>query len=98
MIGGTQGEIGLTSPFSPVEQNNNQNVGRGCDQSPDPEVRAEEVVNLRSMIRMISLPDFDPCLLENPSATAATNGCSLKILHTQTDITPSLRQGVVFLQ
>jgi len=63
MIGGTQGEIGLTSPFSPIEQNNNQNVGKNCDRSPDPEITSEDVLNLRAMIRLVSLPEFDPCLL-----------------------------------
>ncbi len=71
MIGGTQGEIGMTSPFSPVEQNNNQNVGRNCDIAPDPELKAEEVFGLRNLIRMISLPEFDGALLESPARSAA---------------------------
>jgi CxxC motif-containing protein (DUF1111 family) len=70
IIGGTQGEIGLTSPFSPAEQNNNQNVGRSCDKVPDPELTEGEVKNLRSLIRMISLPEFDSCLLEGSPVTA----------------------------
>jgi CxxC motif-containing protein (DUF1111 family) len=69
MIGGTQGEIGLTSPFFPTEQNNNQNVGRNCDIAPDPELTAQEVVNIRTLIRLISLPDFEPGLLEDPPTT-----------------------------
>lgn len=67
MIGGTQGEIGMTSPFAPVEQNNNQNVGRDCDKAPDPELKAEDIVGLRNLIRMISLPDVDSRLLETPA-------------------------------
>jgi len=70
MIGGTQGEIGFTSPFSPVEQNNNQNVGRNCDIAPDPELRSEQVFDLRHLIRLIGIPDFDPRLLQNPPADA----------------------------
>ncbi|HUG55127.1 MAG TPA: di-heme oxidoredictase family protein [Vicinamibacteria bacterium] len=68
MIGGTQGEIGFTSPFAPFEQNNNQNVGRNCDIAPDPELRAQEVVNLRTLIRLIGIPEFDARLLQNPPA------------------------------
>lgn len=78
MIGGTQGEIGLTSPFAPFEQNNNLNVGRNCDEAPDPELRAEEVVNLRSLIRLISLPDLDACLLFGGAGCASIeNGAVL---------------------
>lgn len=69
MIGGTQGEIGMTSPFAPVEQNNNQNVGRDCDKAPDPELKAEDIMGLRNLIRMISLPDVDPRLLESPATS-----------------------------
>jgi CxxC motif-containing protein (DUF1111 family) len=68
MIGGTQGEIGFTSPFAPTEQNNNQNVGRNCDIAPDPELRAEQVFDLRHLIRLIGIPDFDRRLLQNPPA------------------------------
>lgn len=69
MIGGTQGELGMTSPFSPVEQNNNQNVGRDCDKAPDPELKAEDIMGLRNLIRMISLPDVDSRLLEAPASS-----------------------------
>ncbi|MBK5256828.1 MAG: hypothetical protein JJE39_12405 [Vicinamibacteria bacterium] len=69
MIGGTQGELGMTSPFSPVEQNNNQNVGRNCDIAPDPELKSEDIMGLRNLIRMISLPDVDPRLLETPASS-----------------------------
>ncbi|HEX2574279.1 MAG TPA: hypothetical protein VH877_32325 [Polyangia bacterium] len=66
--GGTQGEIGLTSPFSPAEQNNAQNVGRSCDRVPDPELVADVIRNLRSMIRMISPPRHAAELYEvNPA-------------------------------
>lgn len=66
MIGGTQGEIGFTSPFAPVEQNNNQNVGRNCDTAPDPELTAQQVVDLRTLIRLLGIPEFDRRLLQNP--------------------------------
>lgn len=69
MIGGTQGEIGFTSPFAPIEQNNNQNVGRNCDIAPDPELKAEDIFGLRNLIRMISLPDLDARLLESPASS-----------------------------
>ncbi len=69
MIGGTQGEIGMTSPFAPTEQNNNQNVGRDCDKAPDPELKADDIIGLRNLIRMISLPDVDSRLLESPATS-----------------------------
>jgi CxxC motif-containing protein (DUF1111 family) len=72
MIGGTQGEIGLTSPFAPVEQNNNQNVGRNCDIAPDPELKAHEIFDVRTLIRLCGLPDFEPGLLENPPTSQDT--------------------------
>ena len=64
MIGGTQGEIGFTSPFAPVEQNNNQNVGRNCDVAPDPELTAQQVVDVRTLIRLLGIPEFDRRLLQ----------------------------------
>jgi CxxC motif-containing protein (DUF1111 family) len=67
MLGGTQGEIGLTSPFIPTEQNNNQNVGRQCDIAPDPEIKEQDILDLRTLIRLISLPDVDARLLEDPA-------------------------------
>jgi len=69
MIGGTQGELGMTSPFAPIEQNNNQNVGRNCDIAPDPELKAEDIMGLRNLIRLISLPDVDSRLLEAPATS-----------------------------
>jgi len=77
MIGGSQGEVGLTSPFAPNEQNNNQNGGKKCDQAPDPELKTNDILDLRAMIRLVALPDFDSCLLETPAVTAAcTSGGS----------------------
>lgn len=69
MIGGTQGEIGMTSPFAPTEQNNNQNVGRNCDIAPDPELKADDIVGLRALIRLLGIPDLDSRLLESPATS-----------------------------
>jgi hypothetical protein len=66
VVGGTQGEIGLTSPFFPTEQNNVEIADKGCDIVPDPELKAETVLDLRSLIRMLGIPDYAPELLQNP--------------------------------
>lgn len=73
MLGGTSQEIGVTSPLGPVENNNNQNVGRECDIAPDPELTTDDILDLRLLLRMISLPDLDPCLL-GTSDTCLTTG------------------------
>ncbi len=52
MLGGTQQEIGLTSPFAPTENNNNQNVGRTCDVAPDPEITEQDIFNLVSLLEV----------------------------------------------
>ncbi len=69
VIGGLQGEIGLTSPFFPTEQNNDKNVGKGCDLVPDPEIKAEVALNLRAAIRSFGIPDYAPELLADPPVT-----------------------------
>jgi CxxC motif-containing protein (DUF1111 family) len=63
VVGGTQGEIGLTSPFSPTEQNNIENVGFTCDKVPDPELKVGIIFDLRSMIRLFAPPRHAPQLL-----------------------------------
>jgi CxxC motif-containing protein (DUF1111 family) len=75
MIGGSNGELGFTSPFAPNDPFDPQNVDRGvnCDAAPDPELEEDTILNLRSMIRMVSLPELDQCLL-GTSATCDTDG------------------------
>ncbi|MGK3967130.1 di-heme oxidoredictase family protein [Sorangium sp. So ce118] len=69
-VGGTQGEIGLTSPFLPTEQPLNQeNQGRGCDTVPDPELTAETVEDLRTLLRLLGIPDVASELLEPTPST-----------------------------
>lgn len=69
-VGGTQGELGLTSPFRPTEQPQNQaDQGRTCDRVADPEISAETVERLRTLIRLIAPPDFAPELLEAVPST-----------------------------
>lgn len=65
MIGGSNGELGFTSPFAPNDPFDPQNVDRGvvCDQAPDPELSEGTILDLRTMIRLVSLPDLDQCLL-----------------------------------
>jgi CxxC motif-containing protein (DUF1111 family) len=66
-VGGTQGEIGLTSPFAPVEQPNIDTPGMLCDKVADPEISADTVLHLRDMIRNISPPRHADALYENPA-------------------------------
>jgi CxxC motif-containing protein (DUF1111 family) len=75
MIGGSNGELGFTSPFALNDPFDPQNVNRGvaCDAAPDPELTEEDILNLRSMIRMVSLPELDQCLL-GTSANCDTPG------------------------
>jgi CxxC motif-containing protein (DUF1111 family) len=68
-VGGTQGEIGLTSPFAPVEQPNVENPSMMCDKVPDPEITADTVLHLRDMIRNIAPPRHADALYENPAVT-----------------------------
>ncbi|MDB4939387.1 MAG: hypothetical protein JWP87_6359, partial [Labilithrix sp.] len=65
-VGGTQGEIGLTSPFSPVEQPNIDTPNLLCDKVADPEISAETVLHLRDMLRNIAPPRHADALYENP--------------------------------
>ncbi len=68
-VGGTQGEIGLTSPFSPTEQPNLDNAGATCDKVPDPEITTQEVLNLRHMIRNFAPPMQDDSFYETPAVS-----------------------------
>jgi hypothetical protein len=69
-VGGTQGELGLTSPFRRTEQPLSQaNQGKPCDSVPDPEITAETVDRLRTLIRLIGPPEFAPELLEEEPST-----------------------------
>jgi CxxC motif-containing protein (DUF1111 family) len=65
-IGGTQGEIGLTSPFAPTEQPDVDNPGVQCDLVPDPEITADTVLHLRDMVRNIAPPRQADALYESP--------------------------------
>ena len=68
-IGGTQGEMGMTSPFAPVEQANIDNPNALCDKVPDPELKTEDILHLRDMIRNISPPKQADALYENPAVS-----------------------------
>jgi CxxC motif-containing protein (DUF1111 family) len=79
-VGGTQGEIGLTSPFLPTEQNNIGNTGFNCDQVPDPELEVGTVLELRAMIRLFAPPAYAPELIgsvQSPVATQVQQGAAL---------------------
>ncbi len=70
-IGGTRGEIGLTSLLAPSDEPFPQNnVNRGCDQVRDPEITVDVVRNLRAMIRLFAPPDYVPALRETPATSA----------------------------
>ena len=69
-VGGTRGEIGLTSLFAPAEEPFPQNnVNKGCDQPADPEIRVEVVRNLRAMIRLFAPPDYVADFRQQPPTT-----------------------------
>ena len=68
-IGGTQGEIGLTSPFAPVEQPNIDSPNMVCDKVADPEISADTVLHLRDMIRNISPPRHADAFYETPAVS-----------------------------
>lgn len=87
MIGGSNGELGFTSPFALNDPFDPQNVDRGvvCDQAPDPELEENVILSLRDMVRLIALPELDQCLLgasdtcDTPGVTRASieNGAQL---------------------
>jgi len=69
-IGGTRGEIGLTSLLAPTEEPFPQNnVNKGCDQPADPEITVQTVRNLRAMIRLFAPPDYVAELRQQPPTT-----------------------------
>jgi CxxC motif-containing protein (DUF1111 family) len=68
-VGGTQGEIGLTSPFAPTEQPNIDTPNMLCDKVADPEISTNAVLALRDMIRNIAPPRHAEALYENPAVS-----------------------------
>ena len=69
VIGGMQGELGITSPLRPTEPNQAPvNIARqaiGCkDTVPDPEFGVDTVSNVRTMLRLTPPPEFGRTLLE----------------------------------
>lgn len=75
VIGGAQGELGFSSPFSPAELNKGVNVGRpDCvDPVPDPDLSTETILSIRNLIRLTAPPEFGASLLallqsDNPRA------------------------------
>jgi hypothetical protein len=71
-VGGTQGEIGLTSPFSPFEQPNLDTVDpEECNAGAlEPNITATRVESLRDMVRNIAPPMQASTLYENPPTSA----------------------------
>jgi hypothetical protein len=66
-VGGTQGEIGLTSPFAPFKQPNVNTADPMCVAGgPTPNLTAARVLSLRDMIRNIAPPMQASTLFENP--------------------------------
>lgn len=68
-LAGTSAEIGLTSPFAPNEQPDVENAGRRCDIAGDPEIKAQDVFDFRSLMRLTTVPEFDARLFESPPAS-----------------------------
>jgi CxxC motif-containing protein (DUF1111 family) len=73
VVGGAQGEIGLTSPFAPFEQPNVNTLNPStCNAGgPTPNVTATRILTVRDLIRNIAPPMPDGALFENPPAGAA---------------------------
>jgi len=72
VIGGAQGEIGLTSPFSPFEQPNVDTVDPTCNAGgPTPNVTATRILTVRDLIRNIAPPMPSSALFESPPTSAA---------------------------
>ena len=72
VVGGTQGEIGLTSPFSPFEQPNVDTVDPTCNAGgPTPNITAARVETVRDLIRNIAPPMQASSLYEDPPTDAA---------------------------
>ena len=71
-VGGTQGEIGLTSPFAPFEQPNVATADPTCNAGgPTPNITAKRVETLRDLIRNIAPPMQASTLYEDPPTDAA---------------------------
>lgn len=69
-VGGTQGEIGLTSPFAPFEQPNIDTLDPTCNAGgPTPNITAARVESLRDMVRNIAPPMQASTLYENPPSS-----------------------------
>jgi len=72
IVGGTQGELGLTSPFSPFEQPNVATIDPICNAGgPTPNITAARVVTVRDLIRNIAPPMPDNSLFADPKGNAA---------------------------
>jgi len=65
MIGGSQGELGFTSPLLSTEPKSFTNFGRaGCVNTvPSPEIPTSTILSLRSLIRLTAPPEFGQALL-----------------------------------
>jgi CxxC motif-containing protein (DUF1111 family) len=67
VVGGAQGEIGLTNPFSPFEQPNVATVDPTCNAGgPTPNVTATRIETVRDLIRNIAPPMQAITLYEDP--------------------------------
>ena len=76
MIGGSNGELGFTSPLSPNEPFSAVNVNRaGCANTvPSPELPLSTPVSLRALMRLIAPPEFGKTLLlmlQSPKSRSA---------------------------
>lgn len=65
VIGGSNGELGFTSPFRPTEPGNPVNgTNSACvDPAGEPELEEGDIFNIRSLIRLLGIPEHDACLL-----------------------------------
>jgi hypothetical protein len=86
MIGGSNGELGFTSPLLPTEPFSFVNDGRaGCANTvPSPELPLSTPVSLRALIRLVAPPEFGEALLNllkspNPAAPRPRHSAERKI-------------------
>lgn len=74
MVGGSNGEVGLTSDLAPNDLTTPLVTEEACDVAPDPEITVFDLNDLRTVIRSIAPAEFaDPLLEDNPTSQLETD-------------------------
>jgi hypothetical protein len=73
VLGGANVELGFTTPFTPEEPGNPLNAGNPecVDLVPEPELDTQQVANLVTLLRLLGIPELDPCLLGTSDTCAS---------------------------